>query len=102
MVSISESSIRGDSAASERSSFYGGGRASKKWLFNLLKQETQGSDGWIEVIVPISRQEIADLLGIRRETLSRLLKELRHLGFVDVQGRAFKVSRLWLANDLKN
>ena len=54
------------------------------------------------MIVPISRQEIADLLGIRRETLSRLLKDLRHLGFVDVQGRTFKVSRLWLANDLKN
>lgn len=53
------------------------------------------------MIVPISRQEIADLLGIRRETLSRLLKDLRHLGFVDVQGRTFKVSRLWLANDLK-
>lgn len=82
--------------------FMGAEERLKKWLFNLLKQETQGSDGWIEVIVPISRQEIADLLGIRRETLSRLLKELRHLGFVDVQGRAFKVSRLWLANDLKN
>lgn len=82
--------------------FMGAEERLKKWLFNLLKQETQGSDGWIEVIVPISRQEIADLLGIRRETLSRLLKDLRHLGFVDVQGRTFKVSRLWLANDLKN
>ena len=79
--------------------FMGAEERFKKWMHQFLKQKAENDNGWLEVTVPISRQEIADLLGIRRETLSRLLQELRQEGHVEVDGRTFKVNRSWLLAD---
>ena len=68
-------------------------------MHQFLKQKAENDNGWLEVTVPISRQEIADLLGIRRETLSRLLQELRQEGHVEVDARTFKVNPSWLLAD---
>lgn len=61
-------------------------------LFQLLSRLLQhcGSHdnaGRLQAHLPISREDIAGMLGVRQETLSRLLKRLKQEGLIDISGR---------------
>lgn len=61
-------------------------------LFHLLKRllEHCGSAddaGQVRARLPISREDIAGMLGVRQETLSRLLKRLSDESLIEISGR---------------
>lgn len=50
-----------------------------------------GADA-IDARLPVSREDLASMLGVRQETLSRLLKRLSDQGLIEISGRQ---CRLW-------
>jgi CRP-like cAMP-binding protein len=61
-------------------------------LFQLLSRLLQhcgcfDGEGALQARLPISREDIAGMLGVRQETLSRLLKRLKQEGLIDISGR---------------
>lgn len=61
-------------------------------LFHLLKRLMQHcghADGFgrLQARLPISREDIAGMLGVRQETLSRLLKRLSDENLIEISGR---------------
>lgn len=61
-------------------------------LFHLLSRlighcATSDSAGGVQAQLPVSREDIAAMLGVRQETLSRLLKRLKQEGVIDISGR---------------
>lgn len=61
-------------------------------LFHLLSRllghcGATDSAGRVQAQLPISREDIAGMLGVRQETLSRLLKRLKQEGVIDISGR---------------
>ena len=66
-----------------------------KW--NDIPQTTERT---IKVYVPLSRQELAQYLGIRRETLSRMLATFQKEGHCIIKNQTFELSREWLVQAL--
>ena len=66
-------------------------RSNHDRLLSLLEQMMQAHgaevDGMRQMRLPISRQDISDMLGIQPETLSRLLKRLSEEGLAHSSGR---------------
>lgn len=56
-------------------------------LFSLLKAHGDAKDSRIRMRLPLSRADLADLLGVQRETLSRLLGRLSRDGLFLIDGR---------------
>ena len=54
----------------------------------------------VKVSVPLSRQELAQYLGIRRETLSRMLALFQTEGHCVIESQMFELSRDWLEQAL--
>jgi CRP/FNR family transcriptional regulator len=48
----------------------------------------------IEVVLPFSKTVLANLCGIRRETLSRKLSEMQKMGIIKVKGNVYKMRHL--------
>ena len=48
---------------------------------------TKGKDGTAGLVLPLSRQQIADVLGLTIETVSRQLTSLRSEGLIDLPSR---------------
>ena len=48
---------------------------------------TKGKDGTTGLVLPLSRQQIADVLGLTIETVSRQLTSLRSEGLIDLPSR---------------
>lgn len=71
----------------------------KKWLKRFIFSEYQWIEDEIVIKIPVSKQEIADLLSIRRETFSRILTELKKEEVCEVKGKTFKISRKWLLEE---
>jgi len=71
----------------------------KKWLKRFISSDNQLLEDEIVIKTPVSKQEIADLLSIRRETFSRMLAELKEEGVCEVKGKIFKISRIWLIEE---
>lgn len=71
----------------------------KKWLKRFIFSEYQWIEDEIVIKIPVSKQEIADLLSIRRETFSRMLAELKKEEVCEVKGKTFKISREWLLEE---
>ncbi len=71
----------------------------KKWLKRFIYCDYQLLDNEIVIETPVSKQEIADLLSIRRETFSRMLSELKEEGVCEVKGKTFKISPIWLIEE---
>jgi CRP/FNR family transcriptional regulator len=70
-------------AAQDRMLLLGRKSATEKVAsFLLLMAERHGSDGVDEVEVPMSRNDIADYLGLTIETVSRTLTKLKHDGLI--------------------
>ena len=70
----------------------------RKWLQRFTTAHMSSSDD-VFVKIPVTKQEIADLLSIRRETFSRLLGELKEEGLCEVKGKTFKINRQWLSGE---
>ena len=70
----------------------------RKWLQRFTTAHMSSSDD-VFVKIPVTKQEIADLLSIRRETFSRLLGELKEGGLCEVKGKTFKINRQWLSGE---
>lgn len=71
----------------------------KKWLQRFVTVDLRSSADHVCVKIPVTRQEVADLLSIRRETFSRLLGELKEEGLCEVEGKMFKINRQWLSDE---
>ncbi len=71
----------------------------KKWLKRFISSDHQLLEDEIVIKIPVSKQEIADLLSIRRETFSRMLAELKEEGVCEVKGKIFKISRIWMIEE---
>lgn len=68
----------------------------KKWLQRFVTVKKEFTEEVVFITLPVTKQEVADLLSIRRETFSRLLAELKEEGVCEVKGKTFKVNRKWL------
>lgn len=54
----------------------------------MAQREGAGARGPCELALPMSRGDMADALGLRLETVSRHLAELRESGLIETQGRS--------------
>lgn len=54
---------------------------------------------YLHINVPITKQEMADLLNIRRETLSRMLTTLKEQNLCEVTYKAIIVKKKWLLKE---
>lgn len=68
----------------------------KKWLQHFVTLEKDLTQQFVFITIPVTKQEVADLLSIRRETFSRLLADLKEEGVCEVKGKTFKVNLEWL------
>lgn len=78
--------------ASQESMLQAAAMSNRDRLFHLLKRllEHCGSvdgSGQVQARLPISREDIAGMLGVRQETLSRLLKRLSDESLIEISGR---------------
>ena len=73
----------------------------------LMLQETYGvrGKGGIRISLPLSRQELAEMVGLATETAIRLLGEFRGRGVLSIQGRELTIrdphTLLWISG-MKN
>lgn len=58
-----------------------------KTLFNYQKGHSNATDGPFTYMVPLTRQQIADLTGLRVETVIRGVKELEKEGYLLIRQR---------------
>lgn len=69
----------------------------KKMLVLFVKPDNhEGKE--LLLSLPLTKQEMAELLGIRRETFSRLLSTLKEEGVCEMSGKVIRVNRQWLQN----
>ena len=54
-----------------------------------------GAGGETFVTLPLSRQQIADVLGLTIETVSRQFSEMRNLGLIETSGRSLVTILDW-------
>lgn len=68
-------------------------RTLRENLFEYFRQQSilQGSD---TIVLPISKKQLADYLGIQRPSLFRELKNLKDEGFIDVSNRTIHLNLL--------
>lgn len=71
----------------------------RKWLQRFTAVQLSSSSDDVLIKIPVTKQEVADLLSIRRETFSRLLGELKEEGVCEVKGKIFKINRQWLTGE---
>ena len=62
----------------------------------LMKHKSFQKDGMIVFEMPLTKQEMAELLSIRRETFSRLLSSLKEEGLCEYSKKQMRVNREWL------
>lgn len=68
----------------------------KKMIQLLMKNQADQMEEIIVLDMPLTKQEMAELLSIRRETFSRLLSSLKEEGCCDYSSRQLRVNRKWL------
>jgi CRP/FNR family cyclic AMP-dependent transcriptional regulator len=56
-------------------------------LLRLAKQYGRSEDGYTVIDLPLSRQEIADLIGVSRETATRELSKFGRSGIIRLDGK---------------
>lgn len=78
--------------ASQESMLQAAAMSNRDRLFHLLKRLLEhcgnaDGAGQLRARLPISREDIAGMLGVRQETLSRLLKRLADESLIEISGR---------------
>ncbi|MFR5114551.1 Crp/Fnr family transcriptional regulator [Turicibacter sanguinis] len=68
----------------------------KKVIQLFMKHKSFQKDGMIVFEMPLTKQEMAELLSIRRETFSRLLSSLKEEGLCEYSKKQMRVNREWL------
>ena len=69
----------------------------KKFLKTCADNIGEIENEWIIIKMSLTKQEVADLLSIRRETLSRLFTELKDEGYCEVGlKKQFKMKKSWI------
>ncbi len=63
-------------------------------LLRLMQEHGEPVGDCLRMRLPLSRSDLADLLGVRRETMSRLVRRLDNDGFFSIVGREVVVSTL--------
>lgn len=62
----------------------------RRVLSRLAREEVAGRPG-LRATAPITHQQLADLVGTSRETVTRVLKELRDQGWLEQDGKRYLV-----------
>lgn len=62
----------------------------------LKKYPNKINGDYIHISVPITKQELADILNVRRETLSRLLSSLKELQLCEMTHQEIIVHKAWI------
>lgn len=60
-------------------------------LTRLMQAHGEVRDGYIRMRLPLSRRDLADLIGVQTETVSRLFKRLQQEGRFRVSGRGIEM-----------
>lgn len=63
------------------------------FMADRFKSRRAGTDTSVEVTLPLTHQDIADLVGLTRETTTATLKCLRDEGFVEYDRQHFRIRR---------
>jgi CRP-like cAMP-binding protein len=58
---------------------------------NILYFSNEINEGAIEFTIPLSRSDLAALVGATRESVTRAIKELSDIGTIRVNGKRFKI-----------
>ena len=77
------------------------GQASHRWSFERLvltllklgKAHGEGKEGGTSIALPLTHQILADMIGTSRETVTRHLGRLRHIGVVTQHGRTLLIQQ---------
>lgn len=70
----------------------------KKMLRLFVKKRDYDQEEII-LTLPLTKQEMAELLSIRRETFSRLLSTLKEEGVCEISAKQIRLSRRWLESE---
>tara|TARA_B100000678_G_scaffold118353_1_gene99316 strand:- start:1021 stop:1722 length:702 start_codon:yes stop_codon:yes gene_type:complete len=65
------------------------------FLLDMFERGTRRNDPPGTVYLPMSRNDIADSLGMTIETVSRQFSEMRNLGLIETRGRSIVAIRDW-------
>jgi CRP-like cAMP-binding protein len=57
----------------------------------LLRRMAGPADGGARITPPLTHQQIADMIGTSRETVTRVVKDLKQEGWLDQQGKRYVV-----------
>ena len=57
----------------------------------LLRRASQPGEGGRRITQPLTHQQIADMIGTSRETVTRVVKELKQDGWLEQQGKRYLV-----------
>lgn len=68
-----------------------GPSSAEERVLSTLKQLCRGADTAEWTKLPLSRLELAELLGLAHETVSRIVQRLARDGLIDVQGRRVRI-----------
>lgn len=69
----------------------------KKVFINLINTHgVELSNDEVRLIVHISHQDLADIIGARRETVSRILSKWQTAGVIKTKGTHFNILKQWL------
>lgn len=53
-----------------------------------------------EFVIPFTRQEFGDLIGIARESTARVLAKFKDEGIIDINGRTIKIIKMDLLQQI--
>lgn len=68
----------------------------KKMIQLFMKNQSPQIGEIVVLEMPLTKQEMAELLSVRRETFSRLLSSLKEEGICEYHSKQLRVSREWL------
>ena len=65
------------------------------FLLDIFERGSRPDDPPETIHLPMSRNEIADSLGLTIETVSRQFSDMRNLGLIETSGRSLVTIRNW-------
>lgn len=68
----------------------------KKVIRLFMSNQSSIQDQMVTIEMPLSKQEMAELLSVRRETFSRLLSSLKEEGVCEYTQKKLRINQKWL------